>query len=321
MEQPRHLFLYGMITSFFGASRDVLDTVLTALGGYEPLATDAEGRPAPPDHVVSNFAKLPPHKRFDYVGASFVATSSLGYAYVYSFKLLYLLETGRDDPLKGSSRDHLAKLYDALPATVRNELSDLYNGVGSQDFEMEIRLGGTRRKDEDPHSSGRLNLRQQLHQWQSRGMLQDSHRKLADTADASVVRLLIPLRAMLLLDRILANKIAPRLGIAYTPMDAQMSNRTEGPTLKWDGTTVSVSLPDKRGRILDASWVPTITSVVRIRESDVDEWSPGFETPFNRCTFVGLKPDTEYDVQVTHKNSSGEGKPAFSKVTTKADGQ
>ena len=271
--------------------------------------------------MASNFAKLPQHERFDYVGASFVATTNLGYAYVYSFKLLYLLEKGRDDPLKGSSRAHLAKLYDSLPATVQNALSELYNGVGSHDFEMEVSLGGAQPKDENLQSSGPLNLRQQLHQWQLRGMLQDSHRKLAEATDAVVVRLLIPLRAMLLLDRILANQIAPRLGIGYAPMDHQMSNRTEDPKLKWDGTTVTVSLPDKRGRILEASWVPTITSVVRIRESDADQWSPGFETPFNRCTFVGLKPDTEYDVQVTHKNSAGEGQPAYSKVKTKADGR
>ena len=37
------------------------------------------------------------------------------------------------------------------------------------------------------------------------------------------------------------------------------------------------------------------------QESGTEAWSPGFETPFNKCSFVDLKPDTEYDVQVTHK--------------------
>ena len=317
---PRPLFLYSMINSFFGASRDVLDPVLTALGGYQPLATDATGRPASPEHVVNNLANLPQHEHFDCVGASFVATTCLGYAYVYSFKLLYLLETGRDDPLKGSSRTHLAKLYDALPTPVREALSNVYSDIGSHDLKLEISLGHARRKDEDRHPSGPIGLRQQLHQWQAHGMLQDSHRKLADASNASVVSLLIPLRAMLLLDRILASQIAPRLGLDYKPMDHQMSSRTEDPKLEWDGKTVSVSLPDKRGRVLEAKWDPTITSVVRIRESDAEQWSPGFETPFNMCTFVGLKPDTEYDVQITHKNSAGEGEPAYSKVRTKANG-
>ena len=321
MVHPRHLFLYSMINSFFGTARDVLDPVLTALGGYQPLATDATGRPAPPDHVVSNLAKLPQNEHFDHIGASFVATTNLGYAYVYSFKLLYLLETGQDGSLKGASISHLAKLYDALPRPVQEALSEAYSGIGSHDLEVEISLGRARRKDANGDVSGPLSLRQQLHQWQSRGMLHDSHRKLVDAGDSSVVYLLIPLRAMLLLDRILATQLAPRLGLEYRPMDREMSSRMEDPKLEWDGTTLSVSLPDKRGRVLKASWDPAVTSVIRIKESETDEWSPGFETPLSRCTFVGLKPGTEYDVQLTHKNSAGESKPVYSKVRTKAEGQ
>ena len=99
-------------------------------------------------------------------------------------------------------------------------------------------------------------------------------------------------------------------------MDQQMSSRTENPVLRWDGEMISVSLPDKLGRVLEARWNPTVTSVVRIRESGTEAWSPGFETPFNMCSFVDLKPDTEYDVQVTHKNDVGESKPSISSMKT-----
>lgn len=321
MVHPRHLFLFSMINSFFGAARDVLDPILTALGGYQPLASDATGRPASPDHVLANLAKLPKGEDIDHIGSSFVATTNLGFAYVYSFRLLYLLETGHEDPFKGASGSHLAKLYDTLPVPVKEALSEVYSSIGSHDLEMEISLGHGRRTGSQGNTSGPMNLRQQLRQWQSQGMLQDSHRKLVDAGDSSVVNLLIPLRAMLLLDRILAKQIAPRLELDYTTMDQEMSSSTEDPRLEWNGTTASVSLPDKRGRVLRASWDPAVTSVVRIKESEADEWSPGFETPLSTCTFVGLKPDTEYDVQLTHKNSAGESEPAYSKMRTKAEGK
>ena len=150
-------------------------------------------------------------------------------------------------------------------------------------------------------------------------MLQDSHRKLADAADTMVAHLLIPLRAMLIMDRILATLIAPRLGLEYTPMDEKMFSNRQNPELKWDGKTIFVSLPEKRGRVMEAKWNPTITSVIRIREVRTEEWSIGFETPFNMCSFVGLKPDTEYEVQLTHKNTEGEGAPAYTSIRTKRD--
>ena len=99
-------------------------------------------------------------------------------------------------------------------------------------------------------------------------------------------------------------------------MDVQMSSRTENPKLKWDDGMIRVSLPDKLGRILEVSWNPTITSVVRIREAGTAAWSPGFETPFNQYSFVDLKPDTEYELQMTHKNDAGESEPAISRIKT-----
>ena len=140
-------------------------------------------------------------------------------------------------------------------------------------------------------------------------MLQDSHLSLS-----GAIRVFIPLRSVLVLDRILADQVAPTLGRDYKTMDQQMSSRTENPLLKWDGEMIAVSLPDKLGRTLEARWNPTITSVVRIRESGTEAWSPGFETPFNMCSFVDLKPDSEYDLQVTHKNEAGESEPVITTI-------
>ena len=125
-----------------------------------------------------------------------------------------------------------------------------------------------------------------------------------------------PLRSVLVLDHILADQVAPTLGRDYKTMDQQLSSRTENPLLQWDGEMISVSLPNKLGRTLEARWNPTVTSVVRIRESGTDAWSLGFETPFDMCSFVDLKPDTEYDLQVTHKNDVGESEPAITMINT-----
>ena len=159
-------------------------------------------------------------------------------------------------------------------------------------------------------------FRSTLAYWQSRGMMQDSHFALSGASRESVLRIFVPLRAVLILDRILAEQIAPKLGRKYITMDQQLSSRTEDPQLRWDGKMISVSLPDKLGRTLEARWNPTVTSVVRIKEFGTEAWSPGFETPFNQCSFVDLKPGTEYDVQVTHKNDAGESEPAIVSIKT-----
>lgn len=103
----------------------------------------------------------------------------------------------------------------------------------------------------------------------------------------------------------------------YKTVDQLMSSRTKDPDFKWDGEMICVSLSGKLGRIIDASRNPGVTSEVRIRESGTGEWMPGFETPFNNCSFVGLKPDTEYDVQATYKNEAGESEPAV--IAIKSD--
>ena len=89
-----------------------------------------------------------------------------------------------------------------------------------------------------------------------------------------------------------------------------------GPKIKWDGKTWHVTLPVERDRLLEAKWEPGHTYIVRIREVASGPWSFGFQTPIPTCTFVDLKPDTEYEVQVRAKTAAGEGEPACLRMRT-----
>ena len=314
--QPHVPFLYEMVISFFEAARVTLDPVLQEIDGYRELETDHDCRPAAPEHVARKLYELPNVVFVRHVGACLTATTNLGLAYVHSLRLLSFITQNKDALPPNVAKPRLTKLYDALPTASRNSLCEIYDQVGCHDFEMEVSTGQFSEETRAETPSGGRDFRSALTYWQSHGMLQDSHLSLSGTNRASVIRVFIPLRSLLVLDRILADQIAPVLGRDYKTMDQQMSNRTENPLLKWDGEMISVSLPDKLGRTLEARWNPTVTSVVRIREAGTVAWSPGFETPFNMCSFVDLKPDTEYDLQVTHKNDAGESEPAISTINT-----
>ena len=96
--------------------------------------------------------------------------------------------------------------------------------------------------------------------------------------------------------------------------------QTAQPQVTWDDSTWHVTLPLDDGKVVDAKWKPAHTYVVRIREAGTEHWSFGFETPITSFTFVGLKPDSEYEFQVRTKTAAGEGPPAFSKVRTSPTG-
>ena len=99
---------------------------------------------------------------------------------------------------------------------------------------------------------------------------------------------------------------------------AQESGKS--PQIKWEDNEWSITLPLEDGRILNASWKPGMTYVIRIREAGEPDWSFGFETPITSFTFVDLKPDTEYELQVRTKNAAGEGNPAFFSIRTDPTG-
>ncbi len=96
-------------------------------------------------------------------------------------------------------------------------------------------------------------------------------------------------------------------------------SRMAEPSVEWTEGEFKVSLP-LQGEMVDAKWRPGTTIVVRIREAGTKDWSPGFETPLNGCSFVGLEPNTEYEIQITHKNAAGEGPPARLTCRTRSNG-
>ena len=88
------------------------------------------------------------------------------------------------------------------------------------------------------------------------------------------------------------------------------------PETKWEDNERASTLPLEDGRVLNASWKPGLTYVVGIREAGEPGWSFGFETPITSFTFVDLKPETEYELQVRTKNAAGEGDPGFISIRT-----
>ena len=105
-----------------------------------------------------------------------------------------------------------------------------------------------------------------------------------------------------------------------------LTNSQRKPPISWNGQTdtFTIRLNGLKGRggrsSVEAEWAPPVTYVVRIREVGSSEWSFGFETPLTGCRFVGLKPDTEYEVEVQSKNAHGESGPALVKHRTGPNG-
>ena len=87
------------------------------------------------------------------------------------------------------------------------------------------------------------------------------------------------------------------------------------PRIEWKDNQWSVTLPLDDGRLVNATWKPGITFVVRIREAGAEDWS-FVSRPDATFTFIDLKPDTEYEVQVRSRNATGEGPPAFFNIRT-----
>ena len=97
-------------------------------------------------------------------------------------------------------------------------------------------------------------------------------------------------------------------------------SRSASPQIKWDGKTVYVALPMEDGNLIEAKWRPKQTYIIRVKESGADDWNFGVETPLSGCTFVDLKPDTEYEVQVRAKGAAGEGEPTLLRMRTNPTG-
>ena len=92
--------------------------------------------------------------------------------------------------------------------------------------------------------------------------------------------------------------------------------------IAWDGRKFNIVLPMSGGTAVEVEAEPKIVSVIRVREAGARSWGLGFVTPLNGCSFVGAKPNTEYEVKVAHMNADTfkEGKAAVQKLRTSSEG-
>ena len=101
--------------------------------------------------------------------------------------------------------------------------------------------------------------------------------------------------------------------------------KVKGPKapVRWNGTSYDICLPwpdVPHQQWLEVVVTPQVTYVVRLRESGTDKWLVGVETPLTSCTFLDLKPNTEYEMEVRAKNADGETAPAVVTCRTGPDG-
>ena len=93
------------------------------------------------------------------------------------------------------------------------------------------------------------------------------------------------------------------------------------PPVQWNGRSFDICLPwpadEQRQEWLELEVTPKVTYIVRVRESGTEEWLVGVETPLTSCTFLDLKPDTEYEMEVRAKNEEDVSDPAV--VTCRTD--
>ena len=309
-----------MVHSFLRAAVDALDDpVFTQVGVREPIDTEDSGIPVTPDTLVKLVGQLKPSEGARLISSSCVAAANLGHAYVHAFKLINYVETGYNLSMPSDEGEKLDRLFDKLPANTRSKLEAVYQNIKSHEFEMEEAFG------EQPSSladyeegDGSSAFRRQLNYWQSNHLLQRAHEKYSEPGVPFCVRIIIPLRSVEVVDRILSDVLAPRLGLQYVRLTGQGKPQGQ-PKIEWKDATLIVTLPDNRGREISASWKPTVTSVVRIRPVGEQTWGVGFETPLNGCSFVGLEPGIEYEVKLTHKNEVGESEPAYMRVHSDPD--
>ncbi len=110
--------------------------------------------------------------------------------------------------------------------------------------------------------------------------------------------------------------------------NAWSSAKQDKPPVSWNPQTktfhiilTGIDTAPNASNGIEAQWTPPITSVVRIREAGTEDWLLGIETPLTACSFIDLKPDTEYEIELRHKNAYGEGEPATVRTRTDSKGK
>ncbi len=308
---PLQLRRFSMVRSFLLAADDALDQpVFRELRTHISPGTDSTGQLLPPNELARKMQRLTPADSAQLVSSCCIASTNLGYAYEHAFRLLADLVPGSRPTSPEGERAGLDALYDALPDNVRKDLDTVYTNVSTHEFEFQE--GDSSQFPDFGPGTGSSPFRQNLNYWQSAGLLRESHGQYAYPSTAFFATVLMPFRSLEVVDCILADVLAPRLGLKYRRVTGHSLPESfppgTGPKLEWTGETVQVSLPDKRGRIIEARWKPTATSIVRIREQGQEDWSLGFATPLNTCSFAGLKPGVRYDVEITSRDEKGEEK-------------
>lgn len=314
-EETLPLRSFSLVRSFLGAALDALGYPLfTETETSWRISTETDVKPLAAGELAQGFGELSVQDAASLISSSCVASANLQFGYEHAFKLVRFIETGEGFVTDSQGQINLLRMFDELQPKVREEIEKLHERLASRDYVIEGAFG-----EEDGMvvtvggQNGSTGFRDSLVDWQGYGSLAGWHRQFEGARDPIRTRVTVPLRFVDLLDRVLSDILAPKMGISYISMTGPGAP-IRPPELRWNEASIFVSLPDNRGRLLTANWKPSITSVVRIRSSGEERWSPGFETPINGCSFVGLEPGVEYEVNITHRNDAGEGDPAYMTV-------
>lgn len=287
------------------------------IGFFDSLKKIDKDAPFNPVQFAQKFANLSPPDQIKYVGACLSANTNLGLAYAHVFRILAMFESGIDLLSRSDSETpciDLVQMFDSFSEKLQTTLENIYETVDQSNIHVDIKFRHSQKRKPVLDGNGKRGFRLELEEWQRVHLLHNSH-YLFSNVDEGIFRFMIPLRALFILDRILSHLIAQPLDIPYTEMDDDLSIQLVKSSLDWDGKIISVEIADKFGKMIEANWKPPETSVIRIRKFGTDEWSPGFETPFSFCTFVGIAPETDYEIQKTRKDELGdEGEPEIEKI-------
>ena len=202
---------FQMIASFTLAAKHLLEPILINIDGFRPLETEPSGVPKPPDRQRNIFLQMSDLDRSRLVAGSCVVTSNLGYALEQALKLLIYIETGQNTKWIGRTGHHLPKLFKELERDTQDRLSEIYRSIQFHDFEFEEAINANFPEGK-ASKLDTSDLYSQLQYWQHHKLLQGSRYKYSDaTPTGSVVRVLIPFRTVLFMDKVLASVLAPRL--------------------------------------------------------------------------------------------------------------
>ena len=294
-----------MIEMYIVAAKRTIGPVLSVMSAYTQVKKDQHGMVS--GAPFREFSEVLPEMSGDTMmtitSAGAVASVNLGYAFEQTLKLLLYLETGQSE-----RKTHpLAVLLRRLPEGVQQKLEAIYESTSDwHDIEVQEDNQDTAALTGERNDERQQTFHRVLRRWDKHDMMQGARYKYADVvpnepASDRRKRILIPLRAVMVGDRLLENAVAPRIGTSWSinPFGSYSGK----PDLKWNprANRIEAVLPDRTGSETSGSWIVGSVVAVRLREVGFEEWSPGFETPLGSGRISGLKPYTQYDVEVRYR--------------------